>query len=157
MKTAIRTAQIYFAIFYSCLIIFSSNLETYHFITNIIKVEQELSFTWIIIVYFFLFVQMFAEGDNLVSMNLPGRKELLERERQEEEARLAEIKRKKAEESVSGRDEYINEVYQAFSYTEEYEEEKEVYRPVIRDYSIETWNHRKGMKFWGYSEDHPEK
>ncbi|CAD7084816.1 unnamed protein product [Hermetia illucens] len=106
---------------------------------------------------FGLLDRMFAEGDNLVSMNLPGRKELLERERQEEEARLAEIKRKKAEESVSGRDEYINEVYQAFSYTEEYEEEKEVYRPVVRDYSIETWNHRKGMKFWGYSEDHPEK
>lgn len=27
----------------------------------------------------------------------------------------------------------------------------------IRDYSMDTWNGNAGLKYWGYSEEHPQK
>lgn len=69
---------------------------------------------------------MFDEGYNTVTMNLP--------------------KKDKSN------DEYIN-------YDDEKQKTKgsnddyfENYEPLAREYSIDTWNGRKGMSKWGYKE-----
>lgn len=71
--------------------------------------------------------QMFDEGYNVVTMNLPSQKD-------------------------KTKDEYVNYEEQKEKKNENDDYYFENYEPVVRDYSIDTWNGRKGMTKWGYKE-----
>lgn len=73
---------------------------------------------------------MFDEGYNTVTMNLPSKKD------------------KKSANS----DDYNNYEDEKQKTKERDEYDFENYEPLVRDYSIDTWNGLKGMPKWGYKE-----
>lgn len=70
---------------------------------------------------------MFDEGYNTVTMNLPK-------------------KEKSSDEYVN----YDDEKQKTKALNDDYYYEN--YEPLVREYSIDTWNGRKGMSKWGYKE-----
>lgn len=70
---------------------------------------------------------MFDEGYNTVTMNLPK-------------------KDKNIDEDIN----YDDETHNTKELSNDYEVEN--YEPLVREYSIDTWNGVRGMPKWGYKE-----
>lgn len=83
---------------------------------------------------FGLLDRMLDDGENLVSMNLPSRNFV----KTDEDAPYSEFLKvssdEETEHSISKR-------------------EVDVYVPIVKDFSIDTWNGSPGLKHWGYETD----
>lgn len=93
---------------------------------------------------------MFDEGENEVTINLPGVKQNVNSTEEEEKVETI------PEPLV------VSDSWGSIFNTKAYQVEKE--QPTIlktdnpiRDYSMDTWNGNAGLQYWGYSENEPQK
>lgn len=93
---------------------------------------------------------MFDEGENEVTINLPGMKQNVNStEKVKEEETIPE--------PLVVSDSW-GSIFNTKAYHVEQEQPKipKINNP-IRDYSMDTWNGNAGLQYWGYSENEPQK
>uniref|UniRef100_A0A336M449 CSON002530 protein n=1 Tax=Culicoides sonorensis TaxID=179676 RepID=A0A336M449_CULSO len=102
--------------------------------------------------------RMFDDGVNIVTINLPKRvKKLRELERIAEESRTAKLVQDEETTTVNSGLRNIfsilgdNEYNDGTPKTIHAEEPKEMFSPLIRDYSIDMWNGSPGLHHWGWT------
>jgi hypothetical protein len=112
----------------------------------------------------FTFVQLFDEGHNLVTINLPKAVENLKK-KQKEEAVVEKV------EEIPVSAPMVSKRVLDVEYDEDYEEtdafngiesmaqqaQPEPEKPGIRDFSLDVWNGSPGLKHWGFEAGNIEK
>lgn len=93
---------------------------------------------------------MFDEGENEVTINLPGMK-------QNVNSTVEEKKEETIPEPLVLSNAW-GSIFNSNSYQAEQDQSTipKINNP-IRDYSMDTWNGNAGLQYWGYSEDDPQK
>lgn len=110
----------------------------------------------------FFVVQLFDEGHNVVTMNLPKAAEVAKKTQKPETKadEVEDIPVSSAQVSKQVLDvEYEDDYEDPFNGIESLAQQvpPEPKEPGIRDYSIDVWNGSPGMKHWGYHDTRTER